>query len=336
MDSITHIAIGACIGEAILGKRLGKAAMLWGAMAQSAPDIDFIASAWLNTTGDLLAHRGFTHSILFSVMLTPLLALAADRWHRPHNISFKAFLLFFFLEVTGHIFLDGFNAYGVGWLEPFSHTRFSFNAIFVADPLFSIWPAIACIALIFIKHHSPKWKFWWRFGIFTSLFYLCICISNKLVVNHAVKNSLRQQHIVYNKYFSTPTALNSLLWFIVAGNDSGFYIGYRSVFDKKTETEFRFFPKNDFLLNNVAQQDDIRKLKRFSQGFYTVEKWHDTLVFNDLRFGQIAGWKYPDERFVFHYFVQQPSNNRLVVQRGRFAKWDKNLAQSMILRIAGK
>jgi len=30
----------------------------------------------------------------------------------------------------------------------------------------------------------------------------------------------------------------------------------------------------------------VMDLKTFSQGYYTVEKWKDTLVFNDLRFGQ--------------------------------------------------
>ncbi|HLP38350.1 metal-dependent hydrolase, partial [Lacibacter sp.] len=67
MDSITHIALGACIGEAFFEKGFGKKAMLWGALAQSIPDIDFVASFWMGTADDLLAHRGFTHSLLFAV-----------------------------------------------------------------------------------------------------------------------------------------------------------------------------------------------------------------------------------------------------------------------------
>ena len=42
MDSITHIALGACMGEAFLDRKLGKKAMLWGALAQSIPDITSI------------------------------------------------------------------------------------------------------------------------------------------------------------------------------------------------------------------------------------------------------------------------------------------------------
>ena len=62
MDTVTHIVLGACIGEATAGKILGRKAMLFGALSQSLPDIDFIAYFWLDKTDNLLAHRGITHS----------------------------------------------------------------------------------------------------------------------------------------------------------------------------------------------------------------------------------------------------------------------------------
>jgi membrane-bound metal-dependent hydrolase YbcI (DUF457 family) len=43
--------------------------MFLGAVAQSVPDIDFIASFWTSTSENLLAHRGFTHSILFTLLM---------------------------------------------------------------------------------------------------------------------------------------------------------------------------------------------------------------------------------------------------------------------------
>jgi inner membrane protein len=112
-------------------------------------------------------------------------------------------------------------------------------------------------------------------------------------------------------------------------------VGYRSVFDKKKEIIFTFFPRNDSFLNPIRKLEDVQDLIRFSQGFYTVEKWGDTLVFNDLRFGQIIGWHDPKERFVFHYFLEQPDNNTLVVQRGRFAKWNWQTTKSLIRRTVG-
>src|SRR5450759_2361927 len=95
MDSITHLALGACMGEAFAGRTLGKKAMLWGVLAQSIPDIDFTSSFWMNTSSGLLAHRGFTHSFLFCAIITPLFALLAERLHRPHNIRLLKWMLFF-------------------------------------------------------------------------------------------------------------------------------------------------------------------------------------------------------------------------------------------------
>ena len=335
MDSITHIVIGACIGEAFFQKGFGKKAMLWGALAQSIPDIDFISSFWLNTTGGLLAHRGFTHSILFALLIIPVFALTAKKIHRPHNIAFKKWLLFFAAEVFLHLFIDGFNNYGIGWFEPFSHVRISFNTIYVADPFFSVWAGIAFIMLVILSSNSPKRKFWWKFGVFLPFIYLGYCSVNKIKINQDVKSVFATQHIPHERYFTTPAPFQNWLWYVVAGNDSGYYVGYRSLFDSKKQIQFQYFPRNDSLLKPVADQEDLQKLIRFSKQFYTVEKWNDTLVFNDLRFGQIIGWQNPKEKFVFHYYLQLPENNKLVVQRGRFEKWDWNAVEAFWRRIKG-
>ena len=143
------------------------------------------------------------------------------------------------------------------------------------------------------------------------------------------------QHIPNTSYLTTPTPLNNWLWYVLAGNDSGYYVGYRSVFDNKKKIVFTYFPRNDSFLNPIRENDDVKNLIRFSMGFYTVEKWGDTLVFNDLRFGQIIGWHDPKERFVFHYFLEREGGNTLVVQRGRFAKWNWETTRSLIKRIQG-
>jgi inner membrane protein len=336
MDSITHIALGACMGEAFLDRKLGRKALLWGAVAQSAPDIDFLASFWMNTSSNLLAHRGFTHSFLFVVLISVFLALLAERWHRPHNISFRQWLLFFAGVIFIHVFIDAFNNYGVGWFEPFSHKRISFNAIYVADPFFSIWPGIALLMLIFIKHSSVNQrKKWWTMGLVMSGIYLLYCLFNKQTIDRDVKKILKTQDIRYTRYFTTPTALQNWLWYVVAGNDSGYYIGYRSVFDGKKQIDFEYFPRNDHLLDSVEDTEALQKLKRFSREFYTAEEWSDTLVFNDLRFGQITGWQDPRNKFVFHYYLKDSADNKLVVQRGRLEGWNIKSFKSLIKRIEG-
>ena len=335
MDSLTHIALGACMGEAFAGKQLGKKVMLWGTLAQSIPDIDFLASFYLDTSSNLLAHRGFTHSFLFCLIITPLFALLAEYWHRPHNISLQRWMLFFGSVIFIHIFIDAFNNYGVGWLEPFSHKRFSFNMIYVVDPLFSIWSGLACLAFIYYRKNTVYRNRIWKLGLGLSGIYLMICIIIKIKIDADVKQSLNQQHTNYTQYFTTPAPLQNSLWYVVAGNKKGFYVGYKSIFDAKKIIDFTFFARKDYLLNSIENKEDLYKLKRFSQGFYTIEKWNDTLVFNDLRFGQIKGWENPKGRFVFHYFLQKNIDNKLVVQRGRFVGWNEKTFTSLFERMKG-
>jgi inner membrane protein len=335
MDSLTHIALGACVGEAFFERGFGKKAMLWGALAQSVPDIDFVASFWMPTAENLLAHRGFTHSLLFAALVIPVLAMSADRIHRPHNISFRRWLYFFAAEVLLHLFLDAFNNYGIGWFEPFSSARYSFNTIYVADLFFSLWPGIALVVLLVLNRYHPRRRFWWRFGMILPFLYLGYCVANKLKMDQEIRTIVDRQGIPRQKYFTTPAPLQNWLWYVVTGDDKGYYIGFRSVFDSKKEIEFEYFPRNDSLLEPIADHEDLQQLIRFSQGFYTVEKWNDTLVFNDLRFGQIIGWENKRGRFVFHYYLQHPEDNELVVQRGRFAGWNRQTFFSMLRRIRG-
>ena len=336
MDSLTHIALGACMGEAFAGKTVGKKAMLWGALAQSLPDIDFVAGTWLHTSDELLAHRGFTHSFLFCFLAAPIMAFFAERWHRPHNISYRKWWLFFGAAIFIHVFIDAFNNYGVGWFEPFSHQRISFNSVYVADPFLSVWPAIALAALLVLKRTNQRRRLWWVFGLALPAIYLLYSLNNKRIIDTDLKNSLQKQNISYTRYFSTPAPLQNWLWFVVAGNDSGYNVGYRSLYDKNENIHFTYFQRNDSLLSTVINKQEVKQLVRFSQDFYTVEKWHDTVVFNDLRFGQIIGWQKPENHFVFHYFLDHPEANAVVVQRGRFAEWDKEVFQNFLRRIRGE
>ena len=260
------------MGEAFAGKTVGKKAMLWGILAQSIPDIDFIASLWLNTSDNLLAHRGFTHSILFCLLLTPTIALFAYRIHKPHNIGLLKWILFIASAIGIHLFLDAFNNYGVGWFEPFNHVRISFNTIYVADPFFSVIPGIALVILLILRKKSLVRKWVWKIGLLAPFIYLCYSLANKFYVTAETKKILAAQKISYNKLLITPAPLQTWLWFVVVGNDSGFYTGYRSVFDKQNKIDLNFKLQNNYIKSLVKEPNQLNNLIRFSQGFYTLEQ----------------------------------------------------------------
>jgi inner membrane protein len=205
----------------------------------------------------------------------------------------------------------------------------------VADPFFSIAPGVACIVLLTAHLHYRQRRWWWMLGLILPFAYLGYCSINKLKIDSDAQEIFAKQQIPHERYFTTPAPLNNWLWFVVAGNDSGYYVGFRSLFDSQKKIDFEYFPRNHHMLDSIRDHEDLQHLVRFSQGFYTVEQWSDTLVFNDLRFGQMLGWEQPRGRFVFHYYLQHPGDNRLVVQRGRFKGWNVQVAKGLVKRIVG-
>ncbi len=68
MDSISQIVLGAAVGEAVLGKKLGNKAMFWGAVGGTIPDLDVITKPLLSEIDSLAFHRGISHSFFFAVV----------------------------------------------------------------------------------------------------------------------------------------------------------------------------------------------------------------------------------------------------------------------------
>lgn len=73
MDSLTQLALGAAVGEAAMGKKLGNRAMVWGAFGGLLPDFDVLAIFFTDELSALAFHRGFMHSFVFSVLASLVL-----------------------------------------------------------------------------------------------------------------------------------------------------------------------------------------------------------------------------------------------------------------------
>jgi inner membrane protein len=335
VDSLTHIALGAIIGETVASRSLGKRSLAIGALAQSIPDIDFLAGFWMDADNNLLAHRGFTHSILFMVAASLFCALAMERWYRARGMALNRWMLLFLVEMGTHLLLDVMNVYGVGLFEPFSQVRVSLNVLFVADPLFSIAPGVALLVLLFIRNTSRVRRQWTVAGWTVPAAYLVIAIIVKLYINDIVRTEMARQNMPIDRYFVTPTMMNILLWYAVVEDKGGYHIAYRSVFDKGPLT-WTFHSRRETLLEPIREREDVQHLLRFSKGYYVMSQVENRPMLSDLRFGQVFGWNNPQAPFVFNYDLGYPDDNALVIQRGRFTEWTFDNLRLTLHRIAGR
>jgi inner membrane protein len=79
LDSISQVVLGAAVGEAVLGKKIGNRAMLWGAVAGTIPDLDVIGNLFMSEIDSLAFHRGISHSLFFAVLFSFIMA-SYTRW----------------------------------------------------------------------------------------------------------------------------------------------------------------------------------------------------------------------------------------------------------------
>ena len=336
MDTLTHITLGICTGELLLSKKAGKKVLLWGAIAQNFPDVDILGGFFVSPDRDLLFHRGITHSFVFALIAGLLLAWLAKIIHEKNNLQFKELAFFFVFEIVLHDLLDTCNSYGTGLLEPFNHHRFSVNLLYVADPLFTIGLFVVSIFLIVKSIKNNKRRNWAWVAIGLSVLYLGFASISKACVDRRVNAAFRKQNINPVDYFTTPTPLNSMLWYIVAAADTGYYTGYSSVWDNKNRLpKFERHQKNYSLLNNSADLGVTDNLGTFAAGFYTISKTNNVLYFNVLRFGQVQGWLNSDAPFTLSYPLVAGHAQYLLIQKGRLSGWNSNTIKKYAERIAG-
>lgn len=335
MDTLTHTVLGACLGELAAGRKIGRKAMLIGALANNFPDIDVVCYLWMDPTQALLAHRGITHGIVFNVILSLLLASGLQTIWRSWQLNYGQWLLLLGGGFMSHILLDTLNAYGTGLLEPFSHERFSLNALYIADPFFTVPMILAAFALLFTKYDSPNRKVWPKLGLTLSFAYLLLCGINKVYVNSITEKSLRWHGIASRDYFVTPTPLNNLLWYIVVRDGDQYHTGYYSVLDDHLPL-FHTIEKNESLLAPYRRSEGVQNLVRFSQGYYTLQEEDGMLLFNDLRFGQESGWIIPQAPYVFSFDIRDEKPHMIKVQENRFKTFHRKSLVALYARIKGK
>ncbi|HFA51015.1 MAG TPA: metal-dependent hydrolase [Bacteroidetes bacterium] len=113
MDSLTQLTLGAAVGEAVLGRKVGNRAMVWGGFAGLLPDFDVFARFFTDEISALAFHRGATHSIVFAVFTGIALGSLAEWLYRSGTYRkkwYKGLVASFILSMFG------FLVFGLYWI----------------------------------------------------------------------------------------------------------------------------------------------------------------------------------------------------------------------------
>jgi inner membrane protein len=142
LEPVTHFLTGACLGRAGLNRKTALATLTL-TLAAEAPDLDVIGR-FRGPTFAFAHHRGFTHSFLgvpLDAMLVVGFVYLIWRWRgrkiKDPNLPPRWGLLFIYACLAGlsHILLDFTNNYGVRPFWPFSEKWYSWDIVFIVEPV---------------------------------------------------------------------------------------------------------------------------------------------------------------------------------------------------------
>lgn len=332
MDSLTQIVLGAAVGEAVLGKKVGNKAMLYGAIAGTIPDLDILANYFTDTVTAIEWHRGFSHSIFFALLFAPVFGWLIYKLERKRPVTWKDWSRLMFWGLITHPILDAFTTWGTQLFWPFP-IKLAFHNIFVIDPLYTIPFLIFLILAMFQKRDSPKRARYNRLGLLISSGYLGLTLVLKGVAYQKISENLETQGIAYQKMSVRPAPLNTILWSANIDVGDAYLIGNYSFFDRQP-MRFSRYPKNHYLLGNLADDEKVRRLEKITDGWYTITDKNGELFLNDLRFGPMS-LEPGEDRFTFSYRLLPTAGGLLVEEAPRLMDNANQLLSALWKRIWG-
>jgi inner membrane protein len=335
MDSITQITLGMAVGELVLGKKAGNKAILWGAVAGTIPDLDVLVTPFFNEIDRLAVHRGFSHSLLFVLIFSPILGFLIHKIQKNPQIRLMEWINLSFWGLFTHILLDCFTTYGTQIFVPFSSFRVAWDTIAIIDPFYTV-PFLLCIlALMFFYRTRPERRILNYIGLGLSTSYLILALMIKFYVNQKFEDSLKTQKITFQRSMTTPTPFNIILWYGLFEDENGYWIGLYSLFDGQEPIQFEYEARNQHLVASRLHDPALERLIWFADGYYCLTEEQGDLYFHDLRFGKLTFKTNEPGGYIFSFKIHRETEPFFVERIPPKAKIDKVLMKNFVDRVKG-
>ena len=294
MDTVTQVALGAAVGEAVLGRSVRWRAPLWGGICGLLPDLD-VLWPYADPVSAFTWHRGYSHSIAVLALATPVIAWMAVRIHPSTRPLWRGWLLLAFLALFTHPLLDCFTVYGTQVFLPFSDLPVGWSTIFIVDPAFSVPVILGVLAALVLARARRLGHRLNHAGLALGVAWLALTVVIKAHVGRVTEDSLPPGA---TRYLTTPAPFNAVLWRVVAMTGDGRYLeGYYSLLDAAPRVSFISRPDGHELLAPLRGGAAVARLVWFSRGFFSGRELDNgEVVISDLRMGF-------EDRFVFTFVV---------------------------------
>lgn len=291
MDTLTHMALGACIGQAIGYKKMGRKALVYGAFAAFLPDLDVLATPFLGDYGSWKYHRHLSHALWFVPLIGAVLATGLWRFYERKNekqqgVEFGRWLAVMVLAILSHPLLDFCTIYGTQLFAPFSNHRFEISAISIIDPVYSGILCLAMGALLFRKGRERA-RFLAVSAIALTTTYIAMGWGLNMRAENLAARQLDDQQIAYQKVEAFTTIFQPFLRRVVVTEPHQVRVGFVSTFRPQEIHWACQAQVPDAVKTAILATYDGGMLSWFSNqtvGFATGNA-PDLVVASDLRYG---------------------------------------------------
>ncbi|AIA74963.1 hydrolase [Halomonas campaniensis] len=284
MDSITQATLGAAIGGAVLGKRLGRKAVFIGALLGTLPDLDVVLD-YGDAVANVTEHRGFSHSLFVLTGLATVFALLCHRFAPARDISLGRWWCFFVLCLTTHPVLDSFTTYGTQLFWPLDMPPIAWPIVFIIDPFYTLPLLLALIIAIATK----KVRRACTIGLAISSLYLLLAAGTKWSIEQRLAPALADAGLQAAPILIQPTPFNIALWRATIIDGDRYFESLISVFDGQREPIFEPIKRNVALEESALAEPLGQRLVWFTGPFLRYDtQWIDgqeTLIATDIRLG---------------------------------------------------
>lgn len=272
MDSFTHIVVGAAVGTAVLGRRIGPRAALWGAVCSTLPDLDVLFPHG-DPVRDFTYHRAASHSLFWLTLAAPAIAWLLSRIERRSGGGFARWLGLVWLALISHPLLDAFTVYGTQMLLPFSDYPVALGSVFIIDPLYTLPLLIGTAVALWRLDRDPRGAQRWNLaGLGIGTLYLAWTVAAQSHVATTVARTVAPDAAKRGRVLVTPTPFNSLLWRVVVMDGDGYREGYHSLLRDGEPIVLARHPSEPRLLAPLQDDWTVRRLAWFTKGFYAVSE----------------------------------------------------------------
>jgi inner membrane protein len=310
MDYVSHIITGATgyrfikTGSISILSRFQDRTLLTCAglffLASILPDVDNISRLW-GMDAYIIHHRGITHSLLFAVISSSLLAIVFEK-----SSSTASTIAVFTVTLSGmlfHLYMDLITSYGTQILLPFTNHRFRLDWVFIVDPIYTIILTVFFILSFVITRKecglprtlthvsinidSIKGFVTWAFVLWI-VAYPVTCGALKVLTARSIGKSY--EILKYAEFDLVPDLGSPLIWKLIVKENNTYRVGSVNLIGKSVSlSDQKFTPLDEILSERLSEELPSLKIYRWFAVYPYQRLWQDNgqekiLEIGDIRF----------------------------------------------------